>query len=567
MALDGSLGEKIARSEGFSIDLRNGLNILLKQPCCHGKLPGTEIFESCAMNDNVESIINIGIVGGGPLARDVLEKTYSDYRKEDVRARIVAVADTDLTSPGVIKAKELGLRVTGNYQDFFLPEFSVHLIMVLTPEEEVFNDILRSKPDHIRVLAYHVFVMFWRATNVEEKRLKNQTEEFETIFNAIQDFIVVITPDREIVQVNEAFLNKMGYIREEVIGRKCHEIFQNFPEPCKRGDFVCPLEEVIKNRQADRQILTRVDHKGGTRYIEVTMFPIWGDRGKISKFIEISRDITDTKKEEERIRERLERMVEERTRQLKETHEKLLHQDKMASLGKLSASVVHEINNPIAGMLNFILLMKRIIEEKDLDGRTAGQFAQYLALMETETRRVSEIASNLLAFSRQSKLEPKPVELNRLLEKTLLLNQNLLKISGVKIERDLDPGLPEIIGSEDQLQQVFMNMVSNAVEAMDSSGGGILTVRTRHLPEDDKVMISFKDTGQGIPEENMQRLFEPFFTTKTKGKGVGLGLSLAYGIVQEHGGTILVDSSPGKGAMFSVLLPVHAGNGDLHDDR
>jgi len=211
--------------------------------------------------------------------------------------------------------------------------------------------------------------------------------------------------------------------------------------------------------------------------------------------------------------------------------------------------------------------MKRIIEEKDLDGRTADQFIQYLALMETETRRVSEIASNLLAFSRQSKLELKPVDLNRLVEKTLLLNQNLLKINKVKIEKDLDPELLEIIGSEDQLQQVFMNMVSNAVEAMDASGGGTLSVHTSHLLEEDKVMVSFKDTGTGIPEENMSRLFEPFFTTKTKGKGVGLGLSVAYGIVEEHGGAIQVDSSPGKGTVFSVLLPVHAGNGDLHGDR
>ncbi|MBW2095363.1 MAG: PAS domain S-box protein [Deltaproteobacteria bacterium] len=519
------------------------------------------------MNVKAEEIINIGIVGGGVLARDVLEKTYADYRKKDVRAKIIALADNDLTSPGVTKARELGLKVTEDYRDFFLPEYDIHLIMVLTPENKIFDDILGSKPDHIRVLAYHVFDMFWRATNVEEKKLRNRTEEFETIFNAIQDFIVVITPEHEIVEVNEAFLKTMGYTREEVIGRRCHEIFQNFSEPCKRGDFVCPLEQVIKNRLADQQILTRVDHKGRLRYIEVTMFPIWGDKGKISKFIEISRDITDRKKEEEQIRQRLEGMVEERTRELKETHEKLLHQDKMASLGKLAASVVHEINNPVAGMLNFILLMQRIIEEKDLDSRTAGQFAQYLGLMETETRRVSRIASNLLAFSRQSKLELKPVDINRLVEKTLLLNGNLLKINRVRVERLLDPELPEIVGSEDQLQQVFMNLVSNAAEAMDSSDGGMLTIETRHLLEGNQIMIAFTDTGPGIPEENISKLFEPFFTTKKKGKGVGLGLSVAYGIVEEHGGTIQVESALGKGTTFRVLLPVSAGNGGLHGDR
>ncbi|HDZ22940.1 MAG TPA: GHKL domain-containing protein [Desulfobacteraceae bacterium] len=260
-------------------------------------------------------------------------------------------------------------------------------------------------------------------------------------------------------------------------------------------------------------------------------------------------------------------MVEERTRELKETHEKLLHQDKMASLGKLAASVVHEINNPVAGMFNFILLMKRIIEEKDLDTRTAERFVQYLGLMETETRRVSRIASNLLAFSRQSKLELKPVDINRLIEKTLLLNGNLLKINRVRVEKSLDVELPEIVGSEDQLQQVLMNLVSNAAEAMDAGEGGILTIETRSLSADSIIMISLTDTGAGIPEENLSKLFEPFFTTKKKGKGVGLGLSVAYGIVEEHGGTIKVESKPGKGTTFRVLLPVPSGDGGLHGDR
>ena len=129
--------------------------------------------------------------------------------------------------------------------------------------------------------------------------------------------------------------------------------------------------------------------------------------GKISKFIHISRDITQHKKEEDELTHRLEQMVEDRTRQLKETHEKLLHQDKMSSLGKLSASVVHEINNPIAGILNLILLMKRIASEDSVTEKEIEQFKRYLDLMENETRRTSRIVSNLLAFARQSKMEPK----------------------------------------------------------------------------------------------------------------------------------------------------------------
>jgi signal transduction histidine kinase len=225
-------------------------------------------------------------------------------------------------------------------------------------------------------------------------------------------------------------------------------------------------------------------------------------------------------------------------------------------LGKLSASVVHEINNPIAGILNLIMLMKRIVGEDELHKNEIDQFAKYLDLMETETRRTSRIVSNLLAFSRQSKMEPRRLDINRLIEQTLLLNSNLLKICGVKVEKELDPSLPELVGSEDQLQQVFMNLVSNAAEAMEASGGGILKVTSKLLTSEDKIQINVSDTGPGIAYVNISKLFEPFFTTKKKGKGVGLGLSVAYGIIQEHGGSIFVRSALGNGATFQVRLPL-----------
>ena len=177
-------------------------------------------------------------------------------------------------------------------------------------------------------------------------------------------------------------------------------------------------------------------------------------------------------------------------------------------------------------------------------------------MMETETRRTSRIVSNLLAFSRQSKMELKRVNINRLIEQTLIINSNLLKFNGIKIETELDPNLPDMIGSEDQLQQVFMNLVSNAAEALETVGGGRLRIATRHSLREDKLVVDFEDTGIGIPESNLSKLFEPFFTTKKKGKGVGLGLSVAYGIIQEHGGSINVKSKEGKGTTFNVRFPL-----------
>ncbi|SLM33044.1 conserved hypothetical protein [Desulfamplus magnetovallimortis] len=379
--------------------------------------------------------------------------------------------------------------------------------------------------------------------------------EMETILNGIKDFILIISPDKEVIEVNDAFLRCMNCTREDVIGKKCYEVFKEATRKSSNCDRLCPLEKVIRNKRHCQVELTRQGPDGRERYAELAIFPIWKKKGEISKFIEISRDITKRKRDEQEIKGRLEKMVEERTKQLHATHEKLLHQDKMASLGKLSASVVHEINNPVAGILNLTLLSKRIIEEGPVHAEELELFSKYLNLMETETRRISRIVSNLLVFARQSKVEPQKLDINHLIEESLFINANLLKINGTKLITKLDTSIPPCHASEDQLKQVFMNFISNAAESMAVTLGGVLTVRTEYQEKSDSVLIRFTDTGIGIPQENIPKLFDPFFTTKKMGKGVGLGLSVAYGIIKEHGGTIYVNSRPGEGATFKITLP------------
>ena len=507
------------------------------------------------MRQKIPSITNIALVGGGDFCKEILEKTTSVYEQEEIYAPILAVADPDPKSPGMVLADELGLLAFNDFHQLYDRRYNINLIIILTPEQQILYEILRTRPPRIRILSYDVFRIFWKAIALEERKLRERTKEMETILNGIQDFILVITPDMEIIDANESFLTKMHYSRQDVIGKKCFQVYHRIDHPCHSGEVDCPLKDIVRNKMQTRKIQTRLMPDGEKRYYEVNIYPIWEKDGKISKFIHISRDVTQHKKEEEEITYRLEQMVEDRTRQLKETHEKLLHQDKMSSLGKLSASVVHEINNPIAGILNLIMLMKRIVEEDAINRKETDLFKHYLNLMETETRRTSRIVSNLLAFSRQSKMEPKKLNLNRLIEQTLLLNSNLLKIEGVKVEINLEPDLPDIVGSEDQLQQVFMNLLSNAAEAMETTGG-VLSIESKQLLNEDELQITFKDTGCGIPDENIAKLFEPFFTTKKKGKGVGLGLSVAYGIIQEHEGSIYVKSEVGKGTTFQVKLPL-----------
>ena len=502
-------------------------------------------------------IINIALVGGSELCKEILEKTTLYFKQQGVQdTPIIAVADSDTQSPGMLFAKDKGLITLADYHELYDISYNIQLIIILNPDPKILEDILKTRPPRIRILSNHVFEIFWKVINYEGRKLREQNKAMETIINGIQDFISVITPDMTIVDANESLLKGIGRSGNEVIGRKCYEVLQKDPSACTSNGMLCPLDEVIRIKKPVQQIRTHIDRKNRVRHIEVNVYPVWGKNGKIIKFIQISRDITKHKEEQEEITKRLEKMVEERTSQLKETHEKLIHKDKMASLGKLSASVVHEINNPIAGVLNLTILIKRMIQENHFGDKDMDEIMRYLNLMEKETRRTSRIVSYLLAFSRQNKMELKPLNFSKLIEQTLFLNSNLIKINNVKIKNKLDPNLPDIIGSEDQLQQVIMNLISNAVESMESKDGGILTIETKHFPKKGSILATFKDTGIGITKENLTKIFEPFFTTKKQGKGVGLGLSLAYGIIQEHGGSINVNSKEGKSTTFKIDFPI-----------
>jgi two-component system NtrC family sensor kinase len=499
----------------------------------------------------------IALVGGEEFCKEVLEKYLVARQANEFAARIVAVADPDPQSPGMLLAKKLGLITVRDYHELYATTYDIKALLLVTPDEAILEDVLKTKPAGIRLVAYPLSRLFWSAIDAEHRKLRVRNEEIETILNSIQDFILVISPTMEIEEVNQAFLEHMGYSRDDVIGKKCHDIFQKLNAPCHSNFTGCPLTSALQNGRPSQQSLTRVDREGQLHHVDVRVFPVWEKAGKISKFIEVSRDVSDSRKEEEEMTRRLEKMVEDRTRELKETHYKLLHQDKMASLGKLSASVVHEINNPISGILSLVMLMNRITEGGKLQQKDLEQFGQYLRLIETETRRISRIVSNLLAFSRHSKMEFGTVQINQLIEKTLFLNANLLKLHTIRVEENLAPDLPDLTGSEDRLQQVFMNLVSNAAEAMEAGRGErVLRIETRQVREKEWVSVVFADTGVGIPEENLPKLFEPFFSTKKKGKGVGLGLSVAYGIIQEHGGSIHVQSKEGRGTTFAIELPL-----------
>ncbi len=274
-----------------------------------------------------------------------------------------------------------------------------------------------------------------------------------------------------------------------------------------------------------------------------------------SSFNEMRRRLALAMEELNALTRGLEEKVEERTEQLKLAQQKLMQADRLASLGQLSASVAHEINNPLSGVLNLSMLMQRVLKDDGIPKGREAEFRKYLDQVVAETARTGRIVSDLLAFSRRGTPQRSDVDLNVVVGRTVSLVGHKLKLMNVEVECALDAALPHVEADGSQLQQVVMNLVLNGAEATRKKGAGRLRVATRAVERGRGVVLEVKDDGEGMAPELKERIFEPFFTTKDEGKGVGLGLAVVYGIVQAHGGDIEVESAPGEGALFRVTLP------------
>jgi two-component system NtrC family sensor kinase len=243
----------------------------------------------------------------------------------------------------------------------------------------------------------------------------------------------------------------------------------------------------------------------------------------------------------------LEEKVRQRTEELVAMQARVAQSERLASIGMLAAGVAHEINNPLGGIL---ALTGLTVEDMRVDDPNRENLEEVIR----QTERCRDIVKGLLAFSRQSKSNIQLLDLNKVIEDTLFLVTKQALFFNIKLVQNLAPELPRVLADGSQCQQVFMNILMNAVQAMDERG--TITIVTRHLIPEKCVEVAISDTGHGIPPQQIDRIFDPFFTTKASGKGTGLGLSIAYGIVTTHHGTISVRSEVGKGSTFTVRMPI-----------
>ncbi|RJP86592.1 MAG: PAS domain S-box protein [Desulfobacteraceae bacterium] len=361
-----------------------------------------------------------------------------------------------------------------------------------------------------------------------ERKLREAHDFMNKIIGSAPISIMAADLNGNIIIWNKMAEKTLGYSAEEVIGKlhitkvypegKAYEIMKTLRSREQGGVGVFPPQPVLYVRQ-DGKIIEG----------NLSAAMIYDDDGNETATVGSFVDLT------ERI---------DMERALSRTQQQLLHSEKLAAMGRLTSQVAHELNNPLYGIMNTLELLKSEVPE-------GNKRRKLLDMSLSEIVRLADMLKKMLSFSKPEQEIKKPVDVNTIADEILMLHEKQLKEHNIIIKTDFDPGIPQVHASTNQLRQVFLNMVSNARDAMPE--GGTLTVKS--FMAKGFVNMQFADTGVGIKQENIGRIFDSFFTTKSSVKGVGLGLSVCYGFIKDHGGDIRVDSAPGEGAAFTISLP------------
>jgi len=367
-------------------------------------------------------------------------------------------------------------------------------------------------------------------SNKQEAWLVQQLKEKDAIIDGISDVLMLLdAKNYKILEVNQAFLNSYGTSREAVFGKSCYDITHQLNIPCHHAnrECPCPLEDTVSTGEASQAEHVHHDHEGKTLYFEIITYPLRDSSGRVNRCIHLSRDITRRKNLENQY------------------HQLSLQTSKMSALGRMAAGIAHEINNPMAGILLYSTNMVKKVPEE-------GPLKEGLEIIIHETLRCRTIIQDLLEFSRDKEPQRKSASINDVIEKALRILDNEFRLRHISVEKHLSRDIPDNLVDVNQMEQVFVNLLLNAIEAIQEKGR--ITIRIDMDPAHKYVKVEISDTGCGISPENMSNIFEPFFSTKAK--GTGLGLAVSYGIVRNHQGDIKVSSQPGRDTCFTIEIPL-----------
>jgi PAS domain S-box-containing protein len=421
-------------------------------------------------------------------------------------------SDASLARGGVVlalaaKDRMLGVLTAAAPPDGMLPQSSIDAVRRLAPSVALAIDV--------------------QLLGEGERHRHARERMLATALATMDQPVFVLSLDRRVLYANDAAVREYGYTLDELTTMTV-DVLVASAVPLRAGH---DLSRTPANVVVAEHVHRRRD--GSQFPATVALSFIRQDNGAPIGQVLSVRNLTD------------ERRITEQLRQ----------SEKLAALGELVAGVAHELNNPLAGISAFAQLL--LEEELNADQRESAR------LIKREADRAVGVIRDLLLFSRKAGPSTIPVDINGLVQLTLRLRAYSLRSSGVQVETYLDAELPEVSGDDQKLQQVILNLIVNAEYAMRRTATKRLIIRTAR--EGDSVVTEVTDTGTGMAEDTLQRVFEPFFTTKPAGEGTGLGLSVSYGIVEAHGGTITVESVPGRGTTFRILLPVATAFGTARD--
>lgn len=349
------------------------------------------------------------------------------------------------------------------------------------------------------------------------KAVNQALKEWDRTFNAIDDWIFIIDENFNITKANNAFAKAFKLSPQETVGKKCYELMHKADKPWQE----CPVELTRKDKKVHTQEMT--DFNIGIPLL-VTSAPIFDDKGEFTGVVHIAKNITERKKDEAQI----------------------FQMEKLAVLGQLSAGLAHNLNSPLMGLLNLVESFRDKIQADSREHRELTEMLNAVSYM-------TKVVKDLGMFVRTSNVEFVEICLNELIETTLSFSESQLIHKSIKITKNYADDLLKIRGGRNQLQQVILNIISNACDAMPAKGE--FSIVTKNSQDGSKVIMEFSDTGGGIEEKDLPYIFNPFFTTKKQGNGVGLGLSVSHGIINNHNGEIKVSSCVGKGTKIAVILP------------
>ncbi len=477
--------------------------------------------------------MRIAIVGGGNRCRELMNM-FKLHEFREISPRIVAVADTDTHSSCVAAAIDSEIFVTHDYNDL-MDRDDIDLIIELTDDLDVYNDILKKKKPTVRAVAAGTAQLFWELSRVSLEKAKARQELHETramfkaLFNdLIQEGVMVIGYDYRILDINQAMLDSLGLKKTDVVGKPCYKVTHHRNHPCSGDLHPCPLIQTLETEKPSKNTHVHMDKDGKEMYISLSTYPLIENDDVIGA-IEISRDITADIK--------MQKLV--------------MEQEKLASIGRLAAGVAHEINNPMTTILTSAMLI-----QEELDGSDPN-FDELQTIVD-ETLRCRKIVTSLLDFARQNKPSRRPVDVSALIAESIILTQKQAAFKDVTVTQALQDDLPQVSLDKGQIQQALINLILNGVDACNP--GGRIDVAAALSADGQLLVIRVSDNGIGIEPRRLSSIFDPFFTTKETGNG--LGLAITHGIIEQHGGSIEVDSLPGKGATFTIRIPLQNGETD-----